>query len=1118
MVDLPIPSEQLATAEMPSQRASGAVFQTPQTVGIGSGLQAISEGVDAIAQTAAAEQGRQDAQKVVERDANGNPVVVGGTGDEGHFIFGNAGRAYQHAFDVGSLAAVQNDASVKLNDLRNQFPGDPQSFMVAAGKYADGLRSTLGGALGDAAFQHATRLGTEYYVGAVNQKQSADTAANEQAITTRISDLKADIGNIARGTSSDSTSFLDSMAAPAGAKMAELKAYYQSLADNPLFNKTYTQEKIDSQFKQFRQEATNQWVVGNAQRIRDTQGIDAAKAWVDKNTIGSDTNMPIGQREAARNQAIAQIADLTEDQKAKQQASSAAVNSFIQLFHQGTPPNDEQVQAVLTSAQKSFDVAGAARLQAAYDAYKTVKPWAATGPGPAAAALTGTPAGAQPWNAANMETFLDHVKKIENPSGNPAAVSPTGAGGDFQFTKGTWAQFGVGDRFDPTASRDAARRLTLANADSLQKDLGRTPTEGELYLAHQQGAAGAAALLKNPNANVVQALSAAYGGDVMKADQAIRVNGGTPDMTAGQFAAKWTNKFAGAAASPSSPIPYTGAQIAANPWIASAAAAQYAADRPRQVQWARDQADLIGRSISMGAAPPPENVAQVLQIAAQNPQELGSVATKLRAQVAASPAAMVAAGAQDGGASYIQAAEDMARQSPDLSHLEFASAIKSQIEGRAKAFNENPHAYAARSDVGWIKQQPVPLDAVGNPGSIGAVDPMQALQTGIQQRREAAFQIAARTGRAPLTEMFTSNDGKDVANLLQKGDGASADTLLRGLQAQLHPDEMQALASNKDFANAVGGLTRSGDPAKAGAAFSFMDKQWRENPEAFKEEYGADMATRLAVWQDKIAFMSPDQAMREMQRANDPNVIKAMDGLREQADKENKDLTGDKVVSKVFGSWVPFMSPGSPVSNDTNGSSAAMLADYRAAYRDLYAESGGDKTIADKRALERVQMKWGPSDLNGGRVMQYPPERYYPPDINGSRAYFNNQLSQAVVDASAHMQAAGVDPEKLRTAPRALVADATTQQDVASRRAPSYQVIVQGENGWQPLQAAPGKPFRFFADRDAVVDAQKEREAIERRNAPRGLNASDLPVVGSIANAWNNRPSNSMVQPPPVEQ
>jgi len=126
---------------------------------------------------------------------------------------------------------------------------------------------------------------------------------------------------------------------------------------------------------------------------------------------------------------------------------------------------------------------------------------------------------------------------------NPTLVSPSGAKGLFQFTTSTAKTFGLSNPFDPAANADAAARLYIQNRKNLQGRLGREPTGGEVYLAHQQGLSGAAALLAKPSENVVDALATAYKGDRKAAARAVTLNGGRTDMTAGQFASRWTSKF-----------------------------------------------------------------------------------------------------------------------------------------------------------------------------------------------------------------------------------------------------------------------------------------------------------------------------------------------------------------------------------------------------------------------------------------------------------------------------------------------------------------------------------------------------------------------------------------------
>lgn len=98
-----------------------------------------------------------------------------------------------------------------------------------------------------------------------------------------------------------------------------------------------------------------------------------------------------------------------------------------------------------------------------------------------------------------MQAYATNLIGKES-SFNPNAVSPTGATGLAQFTRGTGKDYGLvsdqGDmRRDPTANLKALVALTNDNRAGLTRALGRPPTDGELALAHQQGLQGATNLL-----------------------------------------------------------------------------------------------------------------------------------------------------------------------------------------------------------------------------------------------------------------------------------------------------------------------------------------------------------------------------------------------------------------------------------------------------------------------------------------------------------------------------------------------------------------------------------------------------------------------------------------------
>ena len=155
-----------------------------------------------------------------------------------------------------------------------------------------------------------------------------------------------------------------------------------------------------------------------------------------------------------------------------------------------------------------------------------------------AAAASSNPGSMSPQGMARLVQIESH--------GDPTARNASDHVGLVQASQDYWNRFGEGSRMDPNESIAALGRSTAADGKVLSRILGRQPTDGELYLAHQQGAGGAAALLNNPNERAGTALfsSGAYK-TVEKADNAIRANGGNPDAPARAFANLWIGKFSG---------------------------------------------------------------------------------------------------------------------------------------------------------------------------------------------------------------------------------------------------------------------------------------------------------------------------------------------------------------------------------------------------------------------------------------------------------------------------------------------------------------------------------------------------------------------------------------------
>lgn len=144
-----------------------------------------------------------------------------------------------------------------------------------------------------------------------------------------------------------------------------------------------------------------------------------------------------------------------------------------------------------------------------------------------------SPAGSLSAPLPSNDTQFALTSQVES-SGKVGAVNPNSrAAGLVQFTPATAKQYGLTTldlvNSDPTVQqkvRSAFDQFTADNTKTLSASLGRAPTPGELYLAHQQGATGAAKLLADPKALARDVVGLA----------AVVQNGGSANMTAGDFA------------------------------------------------------------------------------------------------------------------------------------------------------------------------------------------------------------------------------------------------------------------------------------------------------------------------------------------------------------------------------------------------------------------------------------------------------------------------------------------------------------------------------------------------------------------------------------------------------
>ena len=347
------------------------------------------------------------------------------------------------------------------------------------------------------------------------------------------------------------------------------------------------------------------------------------------------------------------------------------------------------------------------------------------------------------------------------------------------------------------------------------------------------------------------------------------------------------------------------------------------------------------------------------------------------------------------------------------------------------------HPYQEAALRGWT-QSAAPLDP-SQPESIAPA---------LAQRATLGTRIGG-LNHTPAPPILDKDEVPKLQAALQGPNGAA---VLGQIAQGLRPNEMQRLIDGDGFKDSVTAMSRSGDPAKMNAAYSFMDGQQPNNPLQFDREF-KDGLKDLRAWQSTLAYYPPEEAAKRMMRQYDPAQSAALKEAGEVADKALKNVSPASVVSKFSTGFLMFGTGArAPVSPD-GLAAGALKADYDQNYRDGYVATG-DATMADKFAVEKLGNKYALSPANGNRVMANAPERYYP-EVAGSHDWIGQQLDHEIgqITGGKLFEGMRVSPKQgpryaspytdagsfargQYMANRALVPDSVTETDIANKNPP----------------------------------------------------------------------------------
>jgi len=991
----------------------------------------------------------------IARGSDGISSVIPGLSS----LFGGGGAGYSKSYGAGLISASETADSQAAVQLRAKYTGDPEGFKGAWDAYVQGRNyGAFGNEYGTKANLQAISIGGQHYNSMVTQKASQDVIASGQAVKSQIGSVSNDMSALARGGQMGSQQF-DEL-------QDKLQDLYGQLNDNPGLAKPEG-KSYDDQLKERLNSFQADNIVGRVDDAQRNGGASAAKKAVgdaiDKIPGLSDT-----ERAQFLQQGEARIRYNEGINKDETAINLTAFNNIKEKIKAGdrSPDVSAALDGVIATAGRTGDHV------------------LATDAGYVKTSLKAMPAGLSPSEVrgsagtapvGDMVANANAIKRIESAgSGGYSALGPVTKSGDRAY--GAYQVMG-----NNIASWTQA---ALGHSMTSQEFLN-DPKAQDAVFNHQFG------LYIQKFGNPQDAASAWFTGRPISASSAAARDLGGKGTSGAQYVALF-NKYRGLPAETAPPnvqtpeggiasttseapgrtTPFTDEQLRANPGLYASYTDLAAGDMENRKAAAEAQGPALETAISNHTLPAPEALAQYTQLAQDIPGEQDKLARITGGAMALAekggggvgggfgPSTVPGGG---GSGTYKDQVAAMVAGKGDLFAAGVAAAHDKMLDEEASFAKSHPIEYAARK--GWALQPP-PIN-FQDPNSVAQGFRANAQITNAVTSREPGVSLSA----------IPENQKPQVNAWLANGPSQSAQAILDGIAA-LPPAARDATVS--DMKDSILGMAKSGDPTKMEAAHSLMDQVWRASPITFEGKMGKDALSDLRAWQDKKQFMTPEQLAKDAMTANDPNVVRAREGLKDQADTLLKPVTGKTIVDGMVAAgaagtvarWNPFRQDYSPISDAPAQSLGAVREDYADAYRHQFGQTG-DATAADNYAKEIVASKWTFSPTNGGRLTAFAPETSPAyPQVNGSRTYIGDQLNDFMI-ANGHGGAQAY-----------LVPDGSTEAEIKSGAAPGYRVVALGNDG---QYAALPKTARFYANpKAAQARANEDFETANRPTAQGG--------------------------------
>lgn len=1074
MVDLPkVPFPDSVTQPVRTSVSSGEVAAPYQE--LARGLDRVGEKLSEVSVPFA----EKAADQAVRIDDSGNPIV-----DRSPFpMVGDAAVAYARRTRMTFAAKTEPQIQNDMLKLRLEHPNDPQAFSAAAKAYGEEkigqiddptLKSSIGTMV-------STNAAQNYRTSLVETDRNS-VAEHLQTIQARLKDINERGALLARQGGTDTPEYQS--------LSHERETFYTELGNDPKIK--FAPERAALEIKENRDNDIGQAVIGEAQRIFKTKdNLGEAKKFLKDAFWESDKiqnmtpakrnhfvaeglhaldNIDSKDREAISENGKAVTKYISESQANPRQWNPIAHDNMIQRAEEiGDTKSVHELQTQRTFMPLWNDLKqmnGPEQAQAIDMLSRGIRPG---GPNDKFIEAEAKRVGLDP-------NVLRRYAQIES-SGNPYA-STGSYKGLFQLSNDEFAKNGgVGNIFDAEQNTRAAANSLRARADLFKQKYNREPTATELYLAHQQGDAGLAAHLANPDAPAWQNMlstgegrqkgagwaRAAIWGNI-PTDVRKQFPGGVDTVTSRDFAAVWERKVEGQLI-PGAPVNIHGDNATAKLWESSIHEA-----RTQTGKFAQEALVTLKKQVSSGGEVKPEAVADFIHMAiASGHEELfkeaepflgghdmnaslepGTSASVFEARVAAAKSA----GVSDVQSQAMDIAVKLHQQS--LENLK----TKPLFEGSQKGYFAPPNELPTN-----------------NP---------QALVSELQTRNANIEALKQRNPQMGPTSVIDKDEAVDFGTKLSSGDPAQAAQALTALQTIPEPNRLPTMVALKD---SIIGMSRSNDPVKFNAGMTALSTMWQTHKPEFEALFGGEAMTRMLAFQGLQGSLDVPTIMARLNTADDPNMAAGREKIGERVDKETKDWTPRDVAYQLGSSYgIPgtgFISraigttPAVPLSEPA---AEAMQAEFTKTYKAL-RQYGVPQDAAMAKAVEGLKSEWQPSQVSGGALMKHAPEAYYP-TIAGNHDWLRTDLQDHIASVLGPQVSMGDDGTfKQHWTFKGILSDPQTARDVKSPppgpdgkpRGPSYQIVVTDERGQDQILMQNGVFSRFAWDPSSRVAAGNTR-------------------------------------------